>query len=139
MKNAAVLLAALLLGACATSDPAEEQSTQDTAQAVRDFVEVRGLDEADKMLTASSDSWTVLDQRYLLYRGRRETHLVEFSRRCYELDDNTRIVADERRSSKYIYARFDTIRGCRIHRLYALGEDEVAELESIGEAVGSRN
>jgi len=139
MKNTALLLAAVLLTACAAQDPAEEQSTQDTAQAIRDFIEVRDLQSVDKISTSSSDSWTELDQHFLLYEGRRESHLVEFIRRCWELDDNTRIVPDQRRSGSTIYARFDTIRGCRIRHLYELTEHEIAELESIGEAVGSRN
>jgi len=139
MKAMALVLAAALSTACASQDDAEERSTQDMTQAVRDYIEVRGLQEADKISTSSRDHWTELGDRFLLYEGRRETHLVEFNRRCWELSDNTHIVADERRDTSYIRARFDTIRGCRIHRVYALRDDEVAELESIGEAVGSRN
>jgi len=139
MKAMALVWAAVLLTACAPQDEAEELSTQDMAQAVRDYIEVRGLQETDRISTSSRDHWTALEDRFLLYEGRRETHLIEFNRRCWELDDNTRIVADERRDTNFIRSRFDTIRGCRIHRIYALRDDEVAELESIGEAVGSRN
>ena len=53
--------------------------------------------------------------------------------------DNTRITPDKRWDSNKIRARFDTIRGCRIGSVYALTEAELAELESIGEAPGSRN
>ncbi len=139
MKKTTLILAASLIVACATQDEATEENTHDTTQAVRDYIEVRDLPEADKIPTASSDSWTILDDRFLLYKGRRETHLIEFSRRCWELEDNSRIVADVRRDAKNIYSRFDTIRGCRIHRIYGLEEYEAAELENIGEAVGSRS
>ncbi len=139
MKSTALLLACVLLTACASQDPAKEQSTQDATQAIRDFIAVRDLQNVDKISTSSSDSWTKLDQYFLLYEGRRDSYLVEFVRRCFELDDNSRIVPDERRSGSNIYARFDTIRGCRVQHLYELTEHEVAELESIGEAVGSRN
>lgn len=139
MKVTALFLATVWLAGCATQEQVEEQSTQDAAQAIRDFIGVRELQEVDKISTSFNDGWTELDQNFLLYKGRRGTHLVEFVRRCYELADNTRIVADERRSGSYIYARYDTIRGCRIHRIYALAEHEIVELESIGEAVGSRN
>jgi len=139
MKVTALLLAAVLMTACATQEQAAEQSTQDTAQAVRDYIDVRQLEEVDRLSTSQRDRWEPLDQHFLLYEGRRETYLVEFSRRCWELDDYSRIVADERRGDSYIYARFDTIRGCRINRIFALTEHEIAELESIGEAVGSRN
>lgn len=139
MKGITLVLVAALLAACATQDEAAEQSTQDMTQAVRDFIAVRDLQDVDKMSTSSNDSWDALDDRFLLYEGRRETHLVEFNRRCWELEDNSRIVADERWSGSYIRARFDTIRGCRIDRIYALAEHEAVELKSIGEAVGSRN
>jgi hypothetical protein len=127
------------LSACATQERAEDESTQDVAQAVRDFIEVRELQEVGRLTASQGDHWEQLDLNFLLYKGRRETHLVEFNRRCWELDDDSRIVADERRSGSYVYARFDTIRGCRINRLFLLSEHEIAELENIGEAVGSRN
>jgi glycine/D-amino acid oxidase-like deaminating enzyme len=139
MKRTALILAAIFLTACAAQEPAKETSTQDAAQAIRDFIDVRELEEVDRLSTSHADRWEQLDQSFLLYKGRRATHLVEFARRCWELDDNSRIVADERRSGSHIYARFDTIRGCRIDKLYALTEHEIAELENIGEAVGSRN
>ena len=139
MKKTALILAAAFLTACATQEPTEENSTQDVAQAVRDFIDVRELEEVNRLSTSQSDHWEQLDLNFLLYKSRRQTYLVEFTRRCWELDDNRRIVADERRSGSHIYARFETIRGCRIRRLFALTEHEVAELENIGEAVGSRN
>ncbi len=139
MRGIMLVMVAALMTACAAQDETTEKSTQDKAQAVRDFIEIRGLEEVDRMSTSSSDSWTTLDEYFLLYEGRRETHLVEFSRRCFELEDNSRIVADKRWDASFIRSRFDTIRGCRIHRIYALTEDEAAELESIGETPGSRN
>ena len=48
-------------------------------------------------------------------------------------------MVDRRNDANTLRARFDTIRGCRIHRIFALNEGEVAELENIGEAPGSRN
>jgi len=128
-----------VLAACATQDEAAEQSSQDTAQAVRDFIEVRDLEELSKMATGSRDRWTDIEEEFLIYEGRRETYLVQFYRRCRELNDNTRIVADKRWDSSNVHARSDTIRGCQIEKIYALTEAEVAELESIGEAPGSRN
>jgi len=139
MKGTALLIATALLAACAAQDPAEEQSTLDKAQAVRDFIEVRQLQDVSRLSTSQIDHWRQLDQYFVLYEGRRQSHLVEFVRRCWELDDNSRIVPDVRRGGSFIYARSDTIRGCRIKKIYALTEDDVAELDNIGEAVGSRN
>ena len=91
------------------------------------------------MRTGSSDGWTQIDDTFILYTARRDTYLVEFGRPCWELRDNTRITPDKRWDANSIRARFDTIRGCRIHSIFALDEAEVAELENIGEAPGSRN
>ena len=134
-----LLFATVLLAACAAQDEKQAMSTQDEAQAVRDFIDVRGLEELDKMPTAGSDSWKTIGDRFLIYEGRRAAYLVEFNRSCYELEDNTRIVADYRWDPNNIRSRFDTIRGCRIKQIYALTEGEAIELENIGEAPGSRN
>ena len=67
MKAMVLVLAVALLMACASQDDAEELSTQDMAQAVRDYIEVRGLQEADKISTSSRDHWTELGDRFLLY------------------------------------------------------------------------
>lgn len=127
------------LAACATQDEQAEQSTQDTAQAVRDFIAVRGLEELPKLRSSGQDRWTSIKDEFLIYEGRREVYLVQFYRRCYELSDNTRIVPDQRWDGNVVHARSDTIRGCRIEKIYALTEAEAAELEQIGESPGSRN
>ncbi|MDH3532263.1 MAG: DUF6491 family protein [Gammaproteobacteria bacterium] len=134
-----LVLGALLLTACAAQDPVAKPSTQDEVQAVRDFIEVGALTEVKKLRTSSGDKTEPIDEHFLIYEGRREAYLVEFGRRCRELNDNTRIVPDERRSANEINAQFDTIRGCRIHKIYALTEEEINELKNIGEAPGSRN
>jgi hypothetical protein len=139
MKNIIYLLGLILLGACAGQDEKDDPSTQDIEQAVRDFIELRELEELDSLRSGNNDGWSLIDETFILYTGRRDTYLVEFARRCWELRDNTRIIPDKRWDSSNVRARFDTIRGCRIHRIYALTEAEVAELENIGEAPGSRN
>jgi len=139
MKTVPLLIAATLLIACAAQDKQKARSTQDEVQAVRDFIEVRDLEKLDKMPSTSSDSWHSIGDRFLIYKGRRGTYLVEFSRRCHELEDDTRIIADKRWDLHTIRSRFDTIRGCRIHQIYGLTDGEAAELDNIGEAPGSRN
>lgn len=133
------MTAAFLLAACASQDEQAEDSTQDVHQAVRDFIELRELEELDSMRSGTNDSWQLLNDRFIIYNGRRETYLVEFSQRCHELFDNTRIVPDKRWDRNTVRAKFDTIRGCRIGKIYGLDEAEVAELKNIGEAPGSRN
>jgi hypothetical protein len=100
---------------------------------------VRELEELDAMKSGTNDSWRAIGDMFVIYSGRRDEYLVEFARRCYELRDNSRITPDKRWDSNQVRAKFDTIRGCRIAHIYALDEAEVAELENIGEAPGSRN
>lgn len=135
----ALFFGALVLTACAAQDPVAKPSTQDEVQAVRDFIDVQGLAELSELKSGTNDSWDAIGEYFLVYEGRRETYLVEFDRRCYELNDNSRIVADERWSSDVVRARFDTIRGCRIKNIYALSEEEANEIRNIGESPGSRN
>jgi hypothetical protein len=134
--NKALLVAsALLLAACAAQ---EETSSKDKEQAIRDYIVVAGLAEQEKMRNSSDDRWSELEPSFIIYKTRRGAFLVEFSRPCYELAENI-VVADERWDRHTIRARFDTIRGCRIDRIFALTEGDVAELENIGESPGSRN
>ena len=139
MKNLIIIFVAVLLTGCAAQDEKDDASTQDVGQAVRDFIELRQLEEVDSMRSDTRDSWSEIDETFILYKARRDTYLVEFSRRCWELRDNTRITPDKRWDPNLVRARFDTIRGCRIAKIFALTEAEIAELENIGEAPGSRN
>ena len=91
------------------------------------------------MRSGTRDGWDPINEHFILYTGRKDTYLVEFARACWELRDNTRITPDRRWDANVIRSRFDTIRGCRIDRIYALTEAEVTELENIGEAPGTRN
>lgn len=134
-----MLLGLAVISACSAQDEKADPKDEPVSEAVRDFIEVRQLEEADSIATGSNDGWTMLNDRFILYHGRRDTYLVEFARRCYELTDNTRITPDRRWDNNYIRAKFDTIRGCRIAKMYELSEAEQAELENIGEAPGSRN
>jgi hypothetical protein len=139
MKNFFYLVGIILLAGCAGQDEKDDPSTQDVGQAVRDFIELRELEEVDDMRTGTRDGWTEINETFILYSARKDTYLVEFTRRCYELRDHTRITPDERWDANLIRSRFDTIRGCRIAKIYALSEAEIAELKNIGEAPGSRN
>ncbi len=138
MKTTIFAFALVLLAGCAGQDE-KEASTQDITQAVRDFIEVRDLEELDALRSGTHDSWRPVGDSFVIYSGRRDEYLVAFARPCYELRDNTRITADKRWDASQVRARFDTIRGCRITHIYALDEAEVAELKNIGEAPGSRN
>ncbi len=128
------MIVALLLSACATQKAGERREEH---QAVRDFIALRGLEESDEIRSANPGSWTNIDYRFIVYKARKDQYLVEFVRRCYELDDDSRIVPDKRWQLNVIRARVETFRGCRIKAIYPLTEAEATELESLGEAPGS--
>ena len=139
MRTILLTFVAACLAGCAGQDEKDEPREDPVTRAVEDFIDVRQLEETDRIVTGSSDGWTQLNEHYILYSGRRDTYLVEFTRRCHELNDNTRITPDRRWDNNYIRPKFDTIRGCRIARAFELSETELTELENIGEAPGSRN
>lgn len=133
MRRTMLMVLAALLAACATqTGPGPDR------EAVQDFVAVRGLEEVDEIRTDTSNSWEELNNYYLIYKARRAEYLVEFTRKCWELDEQ-RVIADKRWDARTIRARFDTIRGCRISKIYALTEGELIELRELGESPGSRN
>lgn len=133
MRQLAGMCALALLAACAAQ---EETVGRDVEQAVRDYIKVRGLPELDKMRSSSADHWNEIDDKFIIYETRHDVFLVEFARACYELSE-TPVVADVRRERNIVRARFDTLRGCRIHRIYELTENDVAELSALGQPLGS--
>ena len=133
MKVTALILASILLAGCATQEVADEESTQDRVQAIRDYIAVRGLEEVRRISASNTENSLPLTQYFVFYVGSLETHLIEFERRCW------RNGPDDRRSARYIHADFDTVRGCRVVRIYKVTEEEIAELESIQAGVGSYN
>ncbi len=136
MKPAVTIIVLFMLSACASQG---ERPVDSEEQAIRDFIAARGLESLDRMRSDDAGNWEKIASKFIIYRARRSQYLVEFIRRCHELDDYSRIVADQRRDSHYIYARFETIRGCQIAKIYALTEAEEVELEQLGETPGSRN
>jgi hypothetical protein len=135
LKAIICLTSLAILAGCASSG---ETVTQDTEQAVRDFIAVRELATTERIRTANDDQWQDIDENFILYLTRHEAYLVEFAWRCRELHQYP-VVPDMRDSSNTIRAKFDTLRGCRIAKIYSLTETEVTELRDIGESPGSRN
>ena len=115
----------LLAGCVAASTPAPDRD------AVADFVAVRQLEQVEQVRKSVNDGWSRVNDYYVVYETRRGSYHMQFGRRCSELED-TDVIADRRWDANKIRARFDTLRGCRIERIYVLTEAEVLELESIG-------
>ncbi len=139
MRIPLIFILTSAIAACAGQESKESTEADMAIQAVRDLIEVRDLQEVDKLKTGSRDRWGSIENWFLIYETSRDTYLVEFNRRCWQLDENSIIVPDKRWDASAIRAKYDTIRGCRIGKIYALNEEDVAELRNIGEAPGERN
>jgi hypothetical protein len=120
------VFAAFLLTGCATT-----QAPSPDREAVADFVEVRQLEQVDQIRNSLNDGWSRVNDYYVTYTTRRGSYLLEFDRRCSNLQD-TELEPDLRSATRAIRARFDTLRGCRIERIYALTAADVLELDRIG-------
>ena len=140
MRKIVLLLVLLITAACASKDDTRRPSQEAIQnQAVRDFIEVRGLESLDKIRSTERDGWNTLSESFVIYKTRRSRFLMEFARPCKEIRDNRQITPDYRANTRTIQAKFDTLRGCRIARIYALTSAEAEELSNIGETPGSRN
>ena len=134
MKTAVFAISVALVAGCAGTPetPAERQ-------AVRDYVEVGELEQADKIRTHGSDKWLPASDYYALYKSRDGWYLLEFTRICREMTDNTRITPDRRYDHNVMRRGIDTLRGCRIDKMYPLTEAQAQEVEALVQGVDSGN
>lgn len=121
-----------LLAACVTSQDPKE------VEAVRDFVVVSELEEVDNIRLYDELHYRYLNDYYVAVPSRRGDFLIEFRSQCRALTrrDFTPDMVDNRYDPNIIRAKFDTIRGCRIHKIYAVSEEQFEELEELGDAPG---
>lgn len=129
MKLLATVILLILFAGCATSSESEISS------AVSDYIKVAELEEQDSIRTMGDWSHRAISQRYATLKTKKENYLVEFSRRCYELRQNE-VTPDIRYEKNILRSRFDTIRGCRIGRIYAIDKGQAEELQNLGRAPG---
>ena len=137
VRNRVIVVAATAMCACASEPTEPVPVVLDQDQVVRDFIEVRSLEEVDRMRGTERKSWEKVTPSYILYKPRRGEFLVEFDRPCYEIWNSTFISADETFRHNVLRARFDRIRGCRIGRIFALTEDDLRELKQLGVGAGT--
>ena len=120
-----------LLAACAGTP----EIPADT-QAVRDYIEVGELAQVDRIRTHGSDKWTAATNHFAIYKGRDGQYLLEFTRLCRELFDNTSIKADRRYDHNVMRRGIDTLRGCRIDRMYPLTDAQAEEIKALAHNAG---
>ncbi len=134
MRIAVFAVSLLLVAACAGTPEIPPE-----VQAVRDYVDVTELEQADRIRTHGSDQWSPATHHFALYKSRDGWYLLEFSRNCRELTDNTRVIPDRRYDHNVMRRGIDTLRGCRIDRMYPLTEAQALEIEALVETPGSGN
>lgn len=123
---AALLLA--MLAACA----AEPETRTDDAMA--DFIGVSELEEASKATMRQQFALTEITDRYVVLKAHKDHYLVEFRHRCYARDGGE-ITPDIRRERNVLRPGVDTIRGCRIGRIFVIDEAQAQELQQLGKTL----
>jgi hypothetical protein len=131
----AVFAASLALVAACTGTP----EIPSDVQAVRDYVEVAELEQADRIRTHGSDEWSPATHYFALYESRDGWYLLEFSRNCRELTDHTRVTPDRRYDHNVMRRGIDTLRGCRIDRMYPLTEAQALEIDALVQTADGGN
>ena len=101
------------------------------ARAIRDYVEVGELEGVDRVRTQGGDKWSPVSDYYALYESRDGEFLLEFKRACRELTDNTRITPDRRYDHNLMRPGIDTLRGCRINKMYPLTSAQAQEIAAL--------
>lgn len=120
----ATTIATILFG-CAS------QPGADTDDAVADFIVVSELQELTVVRFRDRYSYRPVGKEYVILKTRDDYYLVAFARRCHELDD-LKVTPDIRYDRNRLWAGSDTIRGCRISRMFAIDEAQAQELEYLG-------
>ena len=128
----AMLAVVILVQACSTPRPRVE------TEAVRDYIAAAELEETGQVRTPTlrSPTATPINEHFAILEGTSGYHLLEFSRRCFALYDTSRITPDVRRDGNVLRARFDTLRGCRIDKMYKIDAAQALELQALGDAPG---
>ncbi len=128
-KAVGVVLAACtaLLAGCTTM-----REPPRTDEAIEDFIAAAELEELDRIKTRGDYGFRHLTDRYVVLVTRNEEALVRFTRQCREINELP-VRPDIRYDSNELRPRFDTIRSCRIAKMYALHPGQAEELEYIAD------
>ena len=96
------------------------------------------LEEVNEIRMREQLNYTYVNDRYVTIDARRGDYLVEFNRDCWELRQSnvSGNMVDVRDNHHVLRARFDTIRGCRIGKMYEITAEQRKELSALGDAPG---
>lgn len=127
-RTIALLLLTVLAGCAMQTGPGADE-------AIADFIAVSELEELRTVRMRQQFSYDDITERFIVVKSKTDRYLVEFRRRCRELNQND-ITPDIRRDRNALRAGIDTIRGCIIDRMFAIDEAQAQELEQLGRAPG---
>lgn len=126
MRQITIRLAATFVAAVLSGCAAQPASTENDV--VSDFIVVAELEALDVVRFRDQFSTRPLVDRYALLQARGDHYLVRFRYRCHELYEN-RFPPDIRHDRSALRAGIDTIRGCRIDRIFSVDESQAEELK----------
>ena len=132
LKITALMIASMLLAACAAPDEKEDRREE---TAIADFIDVNELASVKSIRTMEQLSSSIISERYVILSTRREEFLLEYYSRCQRGFDG-RVAPDIRQDSRALYPKIDTFRGCRIKAIYALQPGQADEIKELGRSVG---
>lgn len=105
---------------------------------MRDYIAAADLKEVDEIRHRSQMNYSYVNDYFVTVPTRRGDYLVELGRQCSDLrrTDFRPEMVDVRESTNLIRARFDTIRGCRIAKIYEITDMQRREIHDLGDAPG---
>ncbi|MGI9236564.1 MAG: DUF6491 family protein [Woeseiaceae bacterium] len=118
----------LTLTACAAQPDPDDLNDKN---AIDDFIVVTELEALDSVRFRRQFNYKPLNEEYVILTSHHDYYLVEFRRRCRELDQKE-VTPDFRFDRNVLRAGIDTIRGCPIGRMFAIDSGQAEELEHIG-------
>ncbi len=133
MNKLLIAPALLIVAACSSTTQRPQE-----IEAVRDYIVAAELEEVTEIRMREQLSYTYVNDRFVTIDTRRGDYLVEFLRDCWALrrNDFTPEMVDMRDNQNVLRARFDTIRGCRIGKMYEITAEQREELTALGDAPG---
>lgn len=132
MKPTIVVILLALTSACSTLQDEQE------IEATRDFVVANNLNQVDEIRLYEQLNYRIINHYFVTVETRRGDYLIEFNSRCRALTQREfqPHMVDIRRDPSRVRARFDTIRGCIIGKIYEVTEEQREELRQLGDAPG---
>jgi Tfp pilus assembly protein PilP len=128
MKSTILLVLALLMTACATTD----QGPSEKDLEVRKYIDEAGLEEIHSIREFDNPGHLMVTRRYIIAYMRKTQYLFEYAHDCKlaELGNDMR-PSDSRRRARAISVGTDTFRGCPVKTMYQITYPQAEALMQI--------